>query len=118
MKASLRASFLWFGLDTQLILVLQIGRFFVVSGAGLEPARPKPRDFKSLVSTDSTTRTLDQLWIPRSKLQINQYVIASEAWQYFEDFYMSLICSSWRVLPRRNSSFLEKSPRNDRFGNF
>ncbi len=29
----------------------------MVRGAGLEPARPlRPRDFKSLVSTDSTTR--------------------------------------------------------------
>jgi hypothetical protein len=31
----------------------------VVPGAGVEPARSKaPRDFKSLVSTDSTTRAL------------------------------------------------------------
>ena len=33
------------------------GLAIVVPGAGLEPARPKrPRDFKSLVSTNSTTR--------------------------------------------------------------
>ena len=28
----------------------------MVPGAGLEPAWPRPRDFKSLVSTDFTTR--------------------------------------------------------------
>ena len=41
-----------------MLIVLQ-STMLVVLGAGLEPAWPKPRDFKSLVSTNFTTRAFD-----------------------------------------------------------
>ena len=54
-----------------LTIVTMSSILFLVRLAGIEPARPKARDFKSLVSTDFTTVAL--ILVPQERLELSKY---------------------------------------------